>query len=507
MVTNGKSEHTSKSTLEIKRDKRMKTFYLNNMKRIFSASLVALIVFAGCERSVDGLSQPTLTQNPQVFIDGFSSGLDYLPFGDSKLDAFTVDEETTFDGSGASMRFDVPNVGDPTGAYAGAIFKDKNGGRDLTPYNALTFYAKATRSGTINEIGFGNDFENSPYQTVISGLRLSTNWKKYVIPIPDPSRLTAEQGMFWYAEGPEGDTGEGYTFWIDELQYEFLPGLAQPRPFIKNGSDETGAAFVGQDLLIDGVGVTMNHAFEIAGGSFASEDITVLTSSNFFDFTSDNSSVATVAGSNVSVVGAGSATITASLGGVAATGSISVSSIDLAPTPPARNAADVASIFSDAYTNSPVDFFNGYWAPFQTTEGQDDINVNGNNVIKYSQLNFVGIEFKGANSIDATDLTHFHIDVYVETPYTPGDFLTIRVVDFGPDGVFGGDDSQVEFTVNTGSTPAINDGGWLSIDVPLAGLATKASISQIVFVSEGTNSGVPNANITDILVDNMYFYK
>ena len=48
------------------------------------------------------------------------------------------------------MRFDVPNVGDPNGAYAGAIFPDY-GGRDLSGFDALTFWAKATKKGTINE--------------------------------------------------------------------------------------------------------------------------------------------------------------------------------------------------------------------------------------------------------------------------------------------------------------------------------------------------------------------
>jgi hypothetical protein len=36
--------------------------------------------------------------------------------------------------------------------------------------------------------------------------------------------------MFWYAEGPEN--GNGYTFWIDELKYEKLGTVAQPRPAI-----------------------------------------------------------------------------------------------------------------------------------------------------------------------------------------------------------------------------------------------------------------------------------
>jgi hypothetical protein len=51
------------------------------------------------------------------------------------------------------MRFDVPNVGDPLGAYSGAIFRTETA-RDLSGYDALTFWAKGTQAGLINEIGF-----------------------------------------------------------------------------------------------------------------------------------------------------------------------------------------------------------------------------------------------------------------------------------------------------------------------------------------------------------------
>jgi hypothetical protein len=57
--------------------------------------------------------------------------------------------------------------------------------------------------------------------------------EKYIIPIPDASKLRAERGLFWYAEGAEN--GKGYTFWIDELKFEKLGTIAQPGPSISNG--------------------------------------------------------------------------------------------------------------------------------------------------------------------------------------------------------------------------------------------------------------------------------
>ena len=115
-----------------------------------------------CDRPYsDDIEFAGYSENGDVFIDGFSAGLQYLPFDGSKLDAFSVDTDVKYEGS-ASMRFDVPNFGDPQGAYAGAIFPTSTP-RDLSGYDALTFYAKATKAATINEIGFGNDFDENKF--------------------------------------------------------------------------------------------------------------------------------------------------------------------------------------------------------------------------------------------------------------------------------------------------------------------------------------------------------
>ena len=134
-------------------------------------------VAIGCEREVsDDVVFESFPKTAEVFIDGFSGGLEYLPFQGSVLNAFTVDQETKYRGT-ASMRFDVPSVGDPAGAFAGAIFPDFTG-RDLSGYDALTFWAKATFPGTINEIGFGNDFGENKFLVTLPNLQLTTNWRK-----------------------------------------------------------------------------------------------------------------------------------------------------------------------------------------------------------------------------------------------------------------------------------------------------------------------------------------
>ena len=468
---------------------------INNkyIKTNFLLLLGLVFIFSNCkrERSDDALIA-TFPKNGEVYIDGFSAGLEYLPFGDSYFEAFKVDEETKYEGTSA-MRFDVPNVGDPNGAYAGAIFPDY-GKRDLSGFDALTFWAKATKKGTINEIGFGQDFRENKYQVTLNNLELTTNWRQYIIAIPDPSKLTEESGLFWYAEGPEND--EGYTFWIDELQFEKLGTIAQARPSILNGEDVTMQMFTGVTNPIP----NLNQTFNLGNGL----DQTVTVKPAYFTFTSSDPSVAMVnENGEVTAISNGTAVVTAELNGVEAAGSLTVEvtgTFNLAPTP-TRDPATVISIFSDAYTNQPVDYYNGYWEPYQTTQGQNDITINGDNIIAYTELNFVGIQFLvDVSTINASSMTHLHVDIQPREDIDPDDFLTITVVDVGPDNGFGtADDSSGEIRLDNSN---LVNGEWYSLDVAfsdLSGLVGRSNLAQIIFNSEET--------ISSIFVDNVYFYN
>ena len=286
----------------------MKNIKLTNLIIILLSGFIFTLT-SSCERGLsDDVDFATFPTTSEVFIDGFSGGLEYLPFAGSKLNAFTVDTNEPYAGT-ASMRFDIPNVGDPEGAFAGAIFPD-NGGRNLTGYDALTFWAKASQGATINEIGFGNSFGENKFLVTKNNLRISTAWTKYIIPIPDPTKLALEKGMFWYAEGPENDNG--YTFWIDELKYEKLGTIAQPSPAIFNSEDRVEQTFIGSGFTITGT-----QTFNLASG--LNETVTVAPS--YFAFSSSDVDVARVSELGVvSIIGAGTAKITAILGGVKAKG-------------------------------------------------------------------------------------------------------------------------------------------------------------------------------------------
>ncbi len=468
--------------------KNITFLYLKNT--LLTVTLLLLIY--GCEREYsDQVKFATYPNSPEIFIDGFSGGLEYFPFDGSKLDAFTVDNGTSYKGD-ASMRFDVPNVGDPSGSFAGAIFPD-NGGRDLSGFDALTFWAKATKAATINEIGFGVDFDENKYRVIKENLQINTGWVKYTIPIPDPSKLIVEKGMFIYAAGPED--GDGFTFWVDELKFEKLGTLGQPKPAIFNGEDRVENTFL--DVQIPVTGLT--QTFNLASGV----NQTVTATPGYFNFSSTDVDVARVSESGIiTMVGLGTATITALLDGVKAKGSLSVEvsgSFDLAPIPPGRLPENVVSIFSDVYDNVPVEYYNGFFTPDgQTTLGGADLNINGDNIIRYTDLNFVAI--KTVNTLNASVMTHYHLDIQVEdAQIAANDFIRILLLDAGPDNVIGtADDTEafVEFR-----SPELVSGEWASLDIPLAsfsGLNT-SNLALYFFISDAT--------IANILVDNIYFYK
>tara|TARA_R110001592_G_C13179089_1_gene750657 strand:- start:2366 stop:3769 length:1404 start_codon:yes stop_codon:yes gene_type:complete len=467
----------------------MKTIkYLTSKVAFFS--VVLFLMITSCEREIsDEAVLATFSSNPEVFIDGFSSGLDYYPYLDSKFSAFSVDTETKYQGT-ASMRFDVPNEGDPEGAYAGAIFRDDNGGRDLSSYDVLTFWAKSTKAATINEIGFGQDFGENKYQVNINGLRLTTNWVKYSIPIPTASKLTKESGLMWFSEGPED--GDGYSFWIDELKYEKLGTIAQPRPAIQNGRNIITDSYIGVSVQVGGLTQTSN----LASGT----NQTVSISPNYFDFSSSDPSVATIDTNGlVNVISDGTAIITAKLGTLDAAGSLEIKSSGaflLAPTP-TRAPEDVISIFSDHYNNVPVDFFNGYWQPFQTTLSAD-FNINGDQILNYTNFNFVGNRFSNPTQ-DVSVKSNLHVNMYIpgEVPVN-FDFL-ITVVDFGPDQADGGgDDTREQLFVRKSSKIVANE--WITLEFPIT-LANKNNMGQIIY------ENINFSSLRNVYLDNIYFYK
>lgn len=469
--------------------------------KYFRVALFLGLVFSitiSCEREIsEDAVFATFPATAEIFTDTpIGMGTDfYFPYAGSKPTAWSVDEEESYMGS-ASMRFDVPNADDPEGNYAGAIFRidGEGSGRNLSGFDALTFWAKASQAVTIAEFGFGEDFGENKFIATRTNVNLTTNWVKYIIPIPDASKLIQERGMLRYAASGIGPLGSevGYTFWLDEVKFEKLGTLAQPQPAIFNGEDRVANGFTGIDFPLFGFTQTFNTS--------TGENLTVNAAPAYFDFESSNQDVAFVNESGVAtIVSEGTTTITASLAGVLAHGSLeltSTGSFDFAPTP-TRAPEDVISIFSDAYTNVPVDYYNGFFTPDgQTTLGGAPPETFGSEqIINYTELNFVGVgTFLNVAPINATTMTHLHVDINVREAIDSGDFIRLVLINSVGN-------NETSGTVTLSSSQLVSD-GWASYDIPLnnfTGLANTDQLGLLFFVSDAT--------ISNIFVDNIYYYR
>jgi hypothetical protein len=145
-----------------------------------------------------------------------------------------------------------------------------------------------------------------------------------------------------------------------------------------------------------------------------------------------------------------------------------------APTPTAIQ-ANVISIFSDAYTNVSGTDMNPNWGQ-STVVSQ--VPVAGNNTLKYTGLNYQGIQI-GSNQ-DVSGMGFLHLDVWTAN----STLLNVSLISPGPA------EKAYKVTVPTS--------GWTSLNIPLSSFSgvDLKNINQLKFDGNG-----------NIWIDNIYFYK
>lgn len=442
------------------------------------AMAVLALIASGCATH-EGVLAPTI-KDPVVFDDNFGSGVDYQAFAGSKFSAVSMDTSVKYDGT-TSLKITVPSVGDPSGSYAGGTFATKRK-RDLSVYNALTFWAKADHPITLDEVGLGIDASfATTYKASAASLPVGTTWAKYVVPIPLAARLRDEGGLFYFAEGPEG--GVGSTIWFDDVQYEDLVTITNARPQI---ATTTLTPDVGTSLSVPGTQVT----FAVNG-----IDQLVSCAPGYFTFHSSADAVATGGEGVVRIVGVGDATITATLGAIPASGVLTLHANPApsdAPPRPTLPASDVISLLTMVYPNVTVDTWSTTWDFADVS----DVTIGGDNMKKYLVTSYAAADFSG-HLIDATAMTAFHVDAWVPG----GNVFKVKLVDFGADGVFsGGDDSQYELIFTVGSTPPLQFKQWTKLEIPMSaftGLTSRAHLAQLLI----------SGDFGTAYVDNVYFHK
>lgn len=155
---------------------------------------------------------------------------------------------------------------------------------------------------------------------------------------------------------------------------------------------------------------------------------------------------------------------------------------DNATDPPTRDAGDVISIFSGAYTDVGGSDFNPQWGQtgFATANVAFDPG-SGNLVLGYPNFGYQGVQFGSAQNISGMEF--LHVDIYVDGTFNPN----VYVISSG---------GEIAHPItNTGA------GTWISVDIPIAGITGDTS-NAIQFKFDGGN-GTTDA----IYVDNLYFWK
>ena len=149
-----------------------------------------------------------------------------------------------------------------------------------------------------------------------------------------------------------------------------------------------------------------------------------------------------------------------------------------APTPD-KAAADVLSVYSDAYT--PATTYNiGSWGQSTAVGTQ---TVNSDDIMMLSNFNYLGFEFN--TTLDLSEMEYIHIDV-----------LPMQAMNLGITPILPG---PIE---NSQSVGSLNVKQWNSIDIPLSQFEidfTSAEAFQLK-LDKGTGSEV-------VYVDNIFFWK
>ena len=156
-----------------------------------------------------------------------------------------------------------------------------------------------------------------------------------------------------------------------------------------------------------------------------------------------------------------------------------------APTPPARAAADVISLFSDAYTDVASNF-DASWCGSNSVTG---VMVGGNAAQKYLGNSCQGIVLNAG--VDASKFTNLHVDIYIED----GTDLTSSVFNLKFVQQPGG--AALEINLNVASSPALVAGKWLSVDVTVD-LTTFTGFKEFGITSNLNNK---------VWYDNLYVHK
>ena len=165
-----------------------------------------------------------------------------------------------------------------------------------------------------------------------------------------------------------------------------------------------------------------------------------------------------------------------------------------APTPPARPAGDVISLFSNAYTNIAVAEWSTGWDEATVTDVT--IALNASKKIVYG--NFLGVQL--AAYTNATAMTHFHMDYWIPAGIDMiGKVLNPKLSNHAAQA------GETNALLLTNLPPLDAPGRWVSVDVPLSTFMAQGAFPSLN--REAFYQFILSSNLGLVYVDNIYLHK
>ena len=164
-----------------------------------------------------------------------------------------------------------------------------------------------------------------------------------------------------------------------------------------------------------------------------------------------------------------------------------------APTaPPARDAADVISIYGEAY-GTAIGLTN---VDFDDPTNFEEVSIADNNVLKATMSGFLGANL--GSVVDASGMTNFHMDFWIADGFVAGQIFNPKWSNHAG-GM--GETSSFEYTKAIGEAEVQS---WVSIDIPITDFTTgdntqRAELTQFLISVAGL--------VEEAYIDNVYFYN
>ncbi|MEJ2113984.1 MAG: hypothetical protein P8X62_09950 [Flavobacteriaceae bacterium] len=160
-----------------------------------------------------------------------------------------------------------------------------------------------------------------------------------------------------------------------------------------------------------------------------------------------------------------------------------VQPLTAAPSQPFRQESDVVSIYSGAYVDiAGVDFYPNWGQSTTYTE----IEIEGDNVIQYGNLNYQGIDFS-STPIDVSEMEFLHVDIWTADEND----AKISPISSGP--------NETAFDLDLTAQQ------WTSFNIPVSFFTDQNPLVDFSEIIQFKFDGDPAGGT--IFVDNLYFWK